>query len=65
LQDKLRTYYLTVRIDRTRVWTYVQANDMTGAFEAAERKCKLKYPAKEVEVLIGQEMAEPESLVPS
>ena len=57
LQDKLRTYYLTVRIDVARVGTYVQANDMVGAFAAAEWKCKLKYPRQNVEVLFGQEMA--------
>jgi len=61
LQDKLRTYYLTVRIDGAWVGTYVRANDMAGAFAAAEWKCKLKYPRENVEVLFGQEMAGPAS----
>jgi hypothetical protein len=61
LKDKLRTYYLTVRIDVTRVGTYVQANDMAGAFAAAAWKCQLKYPRENVEVLFGQEMAGPAS----
>jgi len=65
LQNKLRTYYLTVRIDVTWVGTYVQANDMAGAFAAAEWKCKLKYPRENVEVLLGQEIPAPPSLVPS
>jgi hypothetical protein len=31
---------------------------MASAFEAAEFKCKTKYPQLDVEVILGQEMAD-------
>ncbi|MBV8176327.1 MAG: hypothetical protein JO207_07000 [Verrucomicrobia bacterium] len=54
----MKTYYLVVRVGGARLVTYVQADSIASAFEAADSKCKTKHPKLDVEVLTGQVVSE-------
>ena len=55
--ETMRNYYALVNVDAKRLGTYVSAENVPAAFEAATFKCQARHPRLHVETMAVQEIA--------
>ena len=53
----MRNYYAVVNVENRRLGTYVSAENIAAAFEAATLKYKTRYPRFHVEAIAVQEIS--------
>ena len=53
----MRSYYAVVNVENRRLGTYVCAENIAAAFEAATLKYKTRYPRLHVEAIAVQEIS--------
>jgi hypothetical protein len=54
----MRKYYAVVNVENRRLGTYVSAENIAAAFEAARLKYKTRYPRCQVEAIAVQEISD-------
>jgi hypothetical protein len=54
----MKTYYVIVDVEDTRLGAYVSAENIAAAFDTATAKYKMRHPRLHVEAMAAQEVAD-------
>jgi hypothetical protein len=54
----MKTYYVLVDVEDTRLGAYVSAENIAAAFDTAAAKYKMRHPRLHVEAIAAQEIAD-------